>query len=156
LSFPTEFAPDTTNADLLKVEFDCSSGLEDIRNFIKNVQAQKSAEEEKKRTLKYPQNILRNVARANCQNSWITCPDVDMVFPRPGLESPSMYQRLNNFLRQPEIENCTNCAFVFPLYEIQSDDHVVPANKKELLQLVANNSARQYHVQVGCFFVIAG
>jgi len=140
-------APNTTNIDLLRVEFNCTSSLDDIHKFFNSVQIPIS-EKKKKKKLKYPQNILRNAARMNCQNSWVTCPDIDMVFPRPGQETPSMYHRLNHFLRQPETENCTDCAFVFPLYEIQSADHTVPANKDQLLQLVANNSARQYHAKV--------
>jgi len=54
----------------------------------------------------YPQNLLRNLAKAGCQTNYTYIPDIDMV-PTPGMDT-----RLETFLaRDQELGNCTKCAF---------------------------------------------
>ena len=59
----------------------------------------------------YPQNLLRNLAKAGCQTNYTYIPDIDMV------PSPGMAARLNTFLaRDQQLGNCSKCAFVIPTY----------------------------------------
>jgi beta-1,4-glucuronyltransferase 1 len=63
----------------------------------------------------YPQNVLRNAARAHCANQWVMCPDVDMVLPPPSPHT-NLPAHLNHFLKGQK--SCKKCAFVLPVYEI--------------------------------------
>ena len=91
----------------------------------------------------YPQNLLRNTAKAGCQTNYTFVPDIDMV------PSPGMAARLETFLaRDQQLGNCTKCAFVIPTYEIASDAAHLPRNKTELVSFVAEKKARQFHQAV--------
>ena len=91
----------------------------------------------------YPQNLLRNLAKAGCQTNYTYIPDIDMV------PSPGMAARLNTFLaRDQQLGNCSKCAFVIPTYEIASDAAHLPRNKTELVSFVAEKKARQFHQAV--------
>ena len=91
----------------------------------------------------YPQNLLRNTAKAGCQTNYTFVPDIDMV------PSPGMAARLETFLaRDQQLGNCSKCAFVIPTYEIASDAAHLPRNKTELVSFVAEKKARQFHQAV--------
>jgi len=102
------------------------------------------------RDLLYPQNTMRNLARQHCKTEWVMCPDIDMVFPDldPDPSTPSMYSKLNTFLKTPRAVDCEKCAFVFPLYEIKNFDNRVPSSKKVLLEYVKKQSAQIYHTRI--------
>ena len=91
----------------------------------------------------YPQNLLRNLAKAGCQTNYTYIPDIDMV-PAPGMD-----MRLEAFLaKDQELGNCTKCAFVIPTYEISTEAQRLPANKTELVSYVKEKKARQFHQAV--------
>jgi len=91
----------------------------------------------------YPQNLLRNLAKAGCQTNYTYIPDIDMV-PTPGMDT-----RLETFLaRDQELGNCTKCAFVIPTYEISREAARLPANKTELVTYIGEKKARQFHQAV--------
>ncbi|XP_059481227.1 beta-1,4-glucuronyltransferase 1-like isoform X2 [Neocloeon triangulifer] len=144
LAFPTRMTPNVSDLELLRVDFECSASLDELDKFMAGVPRDYREVARRRRGVKYPQNVLRNVARRGCRSEWVVCPDVDMVFPRSG----NTYESLAAFLRKSETNRCQMCAFVFPVYEIENKDHVVPKDKHDLLQFVANNSARQYHIEV--------
>jgi len=91
----------------------------------------------------YPQNLLRNLAKAGCQTNYTYIPDIDMV-PTPGMDL-----RLETFLaKDQELGNCTKCAFVIPTYEISTEAGRLPANKTELVSYIRDKKARQFHQAV--------
>lgn len=91
----------------------------------------------------YPQNLLRNLAKAGCQTNYTYIPDIDMV-PAPGMD-----MRLETFLaKDQELGNCTKCAFVIPTYEISTEAQRLPANKTELVSYIKEKKARQFHQAV--------
>jgi len=91
----------------------------------------------------YPQNLLRNLAKAGCQTNYTYIPDIDMV-PTPGMDL-----RLETFLaKDQELGNCTKCAFVIPTYEISTEAGRLPANKTELVSYISDKKARQFHQAV--------
>ena len=91
----------------------------------------------------YPQNLLRNTAKAGCQTNYTFVPDIDMV------PSPGMAARLETFLaRDQQLGNCTKCAFVIPTYEISTEAARLPANKTELVTYIGEKKARQFHQAV--------
>ncbi|XP_049792420.1 beta-1,4-glucuronyltransferase 1 [Schistocerca nitens] len=95
----------------------------------------------------YPQNHMRNVARANCQASHVFLTDVDIV-PSSGLA-----EGVAAFLRRPRPPDCQGgrlCAFVVPTYEL--DERVrFPPNKSELVRLARKGLARPFHQKVFVF-----
>ena len=91
----------------------------------------------------YPQNLLRNLAKAGCQTNYTYIPDIDMV-PTPGMDL-----RLETFLaKDQELGNCTKCAFVIPTYEISTEAGRLPVNKTELVSYISQKKARQFHQAV--------
>ncbi|CAL4129045.1 unnamed protein product [Meganyctiphanes norvegica] len=90
----------------------------------------------------YPQNLLRNIARQGCPSEYAITSDMDM------LAVEGMSQDLNTFLMKSEIQTCVKCAYVVPVYEIVKNVTRNPRNKAQLLQLVKNDYARQFHVKV--------
>jgi hypothetical protein len=89
--------------------------------------------------LEYPQNLLRNIAKSSCQTLFTFIPDVDMI-PSPGLNS-----ELEKFLSEEAQDKCDKCAYVVPVYEINSNVSSLPENKTELVELVELKLARQFH-----------
>ena len=53
-----------------------------------------------RRTMQYPQNLLRNVARKNCGTEWVFLTDVDII------PIPNLAPDLAVFLRSPQAKNC--------------------------------------------------
>lgn len=90
--------------------------------------------------MKLPQNHLRNLARQSCDTNYKLVVDIDMV------PSPLLYERLNLFLQMNA--KCKKCAFIIPVYEINSSEKILPVTKLSLLQLVSEHRAQQYHIQV--------
>ena len=88
----------------------------------------------------YPQNLLRNLAKQGCQTNYTYISDIDMV-PSPGMDL-----HLETFLRKDqERNNCTQCAFVIPTYEISLNSSHLPQSKAELLEFLKDKQARQFH-----------
>ena len=92
----------------------------------------------------YPQNLLRNVAKAGCQTNYTFVPDIDMI-PIDGLD-----RRLEAYLKSDRARECGDkCAYVVPVYEISTTSTHTPQNKTELVQqFIKKKKARQFH-QVG-------
>ena len=91
----------------------------------------------------YPQNLLRNLAKQGCQTNYTYISDIDMV-PSPGMDL-----HLETFLRKDqERNNCTQCAFVIPTYEISLKSSHLPQNKTELIEFLTNGEARQFHEEI--------
>lgn len=87
----------------------------------------------------YPQNHLRNLARRNCQSSYVFLTDVDII-PSAGLTDS-----LDTFLRTVRCKGL--CAYVVPTYEL--DDRVrFPRNKTDLIRLANKGLARPFHHKV--------
>lgn len=87
----------------------------------------------------YPQNHLRNLARRNCQSSYVFLTDVDII-PSAGLTDS-----LDAFLRTVRCKGL--CAYVVPTYEL--DDRVrFPRNKTDLIRLANKGLARPFHHKV--------
>ena len=88
----------------------------------------------------YPQNLLRNLAKKGCQTNYTYISDIDMV-PSPGMDL-----QLDTFLKKDqERNNCTQCVFVIPTYEISVNSSHLPQNKPELLEFLKEKQARQFH-----------
>ena len=91
----------------------------------------------------YPQNLLRNLAKKGCQTNYTYISDIDMV-PSPGMDL-----QLESFLmKDQERNNCTQCAFVIPTYEISLNSSHLPQNKTELLEFLKEKEAQQFHITV--------
>lgn len=87
----------------------------------------------------YPQNLMRNLARRNCQTSYVFLTDVDII-PSAGLTDS-----LDAFLRTVKCKGL--CAYVVPTYEL--DDRVrFPRNKTDLIRLANKGLARPFHHKV--------
>ena len=84
----------------------------------------------------YPQNLLRNLAKAGCQTNFTFIPDIDMV------PSQDMNLQMETFLTE---HKCEKCAFVIPTYEISRKAQHLPANKTDLLTFIKEKNARQFH-----------
>merc|ERR1711936_1224760 len=91
----------------------------------------------------YPQNLLRNLAKKGCQTNYTYIPDIDMV-PTPGMDL-----QLETFLKKDqERNNCTQCVFVIPTYEISLNSSHLPQNKAELLEFLQKKKARRFHEEI--------
>ena len=91
----------------------------------------------------YPQNLLRNLAKKGCQTNYTYISDIDMV-PSPGMDL-----QLESFLlKDQERNNCTQCAFVIPTYEISLSSSYLPQTKKELVEFSKEKVARQFHIEI--------
>ncbi|KAG0715402.1 Beta-1,4-glucuronyltransferase 1 [Chionoecetes opilio] len=90
--------------------------------------------------LRYPQNLLRNLAWRTCHTPYTLNVDVDMLTP------PHMYTRLRGFLYGRAV--CGRCAWVVPVYEVHSEVSELPAEKMDLLMLVVTGKARRFHIEI--------
>ncbi|KAK8397403.1 hypothetical protein O3P69_004850 [Scylla paramamosain] len=89
----------------------------------------------------YPQNVVRNVARKNCQTEWVFLVDVDIV------PIPALSHDLSLFLLSKTAKNCKKCAFVVPTYEVD-ERASLPMNRSTLMNLAARGRARPFHQKV--------
>ena len=91
---------------------------------------------------KYPQNLMRNLAKNGCQTEYTFVPDIDMI-PTPGMDL-----ELEKFLSSAKVERCTKCVFIVPNYEIHSNVTEMPKTKDELVKLNRTGLARPFHEKV--------
>lgn len=89
--------------------------------------------------LAYPQNLLRNLARKNCQTKYVFLTDVDII------PSQGMAEDLDLFLSKATCKG--KCAYVIPTYELDTRIQF-PANKSELIRLAGKHLARPFHHRV--------
>ncbi|KAG7170468.1 Beta-1-4-glucuronyltransferase 1-like 3, partial [Homarus americanus] len=95
------------------------------------------------RERRYPQNLMRNIARRACPCEYSITVDVDMLTP------PYMADNLTGFLSGVRSgEPCWKCAFVVPVYELHNTVTYPPEDKMELLRLVLKGLARRFHLKV--------
>jgi N-acetyllactosaminide beta-1,3-N-acetylglucosaminyltransferase len=87
----------------------------------------------------YPQNHLRNLARRNCQNSYVFLTDVDII------PSAKLADGLDIFLKNAKCKGL--CAYVIPTYEVDERAHF-PWNKTDLIRLAKKGLARPFHHKV--------
>uniref|UniRef100_A0A6A7FZM2 Beta-1,4-glucuronyltransferase 1 n=2 Tax=Hirondellea gigas TaxID=1518452 RepID=A0A6A7FZM2_9CRUS len=90
--------------------------------------------------LKYPQNILRNIARDECSSKYTFTPDIDMI------ATPKLHENLVKFLENESVENCDKCAYIVPTYEIALKEKN-PLDKLNLLKYIKRRKARVFHVR---------
>ncbi|XP_066976549.1 beta-1,4-glucuronyltransferase 1-like isoform X2 [Macrobrachium rosenbergii] len=91
----------------------------------------------------YPQNHNRNLAKKNCPTDYSVTIDIDMITP------PSLSENLTKFFDRIDASNsCKKCAFVVPVYEVESTANYRPKDKQELTNLISNRLARRYHIKV--------
>lgn len=94
----------------------------------------------------YPQNVIRNIARKNCQTYFVFLTDVDII---PSISANFNFaEKLDKFLRRAKCSQSNNlCAYVIPTYEL--DERVrFPRNKNELIRLANKGLARPFHNKV--------
>ncbi|XP_042877309.1 beta-1,4-glucuronyltransferase 1-like [Penaeus japonicus] len=115
-------APETVNQELIR-----ELRSEELLQMIKNS--------------RYPQNLLRNVAREGCPSDFAFTPDVDMI------PIPHMSDDLNEFLAKSPEAQCNKCAFVVPTYEIHTAVTTNPKDKAELRQLIIKRRAQRFHIR---------
>ncbi|XP_050694302.1 beta-1,4-glucuronyltransferase 1-like isoform X2 [Eriocheir sinensis] len=89
---------------------------------------------------RYPQNLMRNLARRACHTPYSLNVDIDM------LTSPHMSPRLSRFLHGRPV--CGRCAYVVPVYEVHSAVTSPPADKMDLLRLLLRGRVRRFHEKV--------
>lgn len=141
LTYPTVLPPQGMEIKGQAGKYSCTDDLEAINKDL----VSKFRSESLIKTLnlsRYPQNLLRNIARQGCHNEYAFTPDVDMI------SNPDMSDHLNEFLGTTEIKNCRNCAFIVPVYEIHERVTENPANKTDLLELLKKGEAQQFHRRV--------
>ena len=62
------------------------------------------------------------------------------------IPSPDLNSDLEKFLSEEAQEKCEKCAFVVPVYEISANASKLPENKTELIELVDQELAREFHL----------
>ncbi|XP_069955533.1 beta-1,4-glucuronyltransferase 1 isoform X2 [Cherax quadricarinatus] len=100
-------------------------------------------DENETRERRYPQNLMRNLARRTCQCEYSLTIDIDMLTP------PYMSENLTKFLSGgTDGTPCWKCAYVIPVYELDTSVEYPPDDKKELLRLLLKGLARRFHIKV--------
>ncbi|KAJ9597487.1 hypothetical protein L9F63_011647, partial [Diploptera punctata] len=137
LAYPKERPPTHFRSEfLMKPKLDCRrpeaalSGLMRLRKPETGKWRIKSA---------YPQNHLRNLARRNCQSSYVFLTDVDII------PSARLADGLDVFLKNAKCKSM--CAYVIPTYELDERVHF-PRNKSDLIRLAKKGLARPFHHRV--------
>ncbi|XP_071514113.1 beta-1,4-glucuronyltransferase 1-like [Panulirus ornatus] len=141
ISYPRVLPPKRLpiNEEML-FEFQC-----DHLEYINKELVKKMRPEKLKKKIKhshYPENLLRNIARQGCDSTFAFGPDIDMV------SIPGMAGALNSFLRREETQQCAECAFIIPTYEIDIRSPSNPMNKLELMSFLKKGLARSYRKDV--------
>jgi len=136
LVYPVEHPPAPSTLDLAGQSMDCSSPESVLSSLLTSLPLSHLAW---RTSFPYPQNLLRNLAKSGCQTAYTYIPDIDMV-PAYGLD-----KKLEEFLALPSVQQCEKCAYVVPTYEIAKDSARLPQNKSELMQMVTEKKARQFH-----------
>lgn len=92
---------------------------------------------------RYPQNLMRNIARRTCPCDNTLSIDIDMLTP------PYMADNLTGFLdTTKDPVPCWKCAYVVPVYELHDTVTYLPNDKMDLLRLILKGKARRYHTKV--------
>ncbi|XP_042877312.1 beta-1,4-glucuronyltransferase 1-like isoform X1 [Penaeus japonicus] len=92
---------------------------------------------------RYPQNLMRNLARRTCPCDYTLTIDIDMLTP------PYMAENMTGFLDTTKASaTCWKCAYVIPVYELQDSVAYLPNDKMDLLRLILKGQARRYHEKV--------
>ena len=140
ISFHLAYSLDYPPSDGPKLEFhfkqDCSNSEAVLLDLLKYRSQRTTSWRE---NAHYPQNHLRNQARANCQTEYIYLIDVDII---PSID---MADKLDQFLRKSQCDKL--CAYVIPVYEID-DKAAFPRNKSEMLKLATNGMARPFYQEI--------
>lgn len=143
LAVPKERSPSHIRgihlSDLAK--YNCAKPEQTLNELLK----QRSADTKKWRIkYPYPQNLLRNVARKNCQTYFVFLTDVDIIVSA----NLNFAEQLDKFLRKAKCSNINNlCAYVIPTFEL--DERVrFPRNKTDLIRLANKGLARPFHNKV--------
>ena len=126
--------------DVSSLELDCSRPEEVNKELVRIIRTETLIKIMK--ISKYPQNLMRNVARQGCQNDFCFTPDIDMI------NIPSFSDELNAFLARDEVASCKKCAFVIPTYEISIKEARPPLAKWELLEYIKRKTARRFHIRI--------
>jgi len=117
-------------------QIDCS----DYKEFLNQLLTYRTKDMLEWRTsYAYPQNLLRNFAKAGCQTEFTYIPDIDMIL------SPGMDSRLDRLMSSQEVSSCDKCAYVIPTYEISDNINIFPTDKNQLLPMIKNKTARAFH-----------
>ncbi len=93
----------------------------------------------------YPNNLLRNVARAGTSSKFLLVVDIDML-PSANMRTGFLHLAHSSIILQEETEYSRKTAFVVPAYELR-DGIPMPADKAELLESVRQENARQFYVK---------
>ncbi|XP_064118757.1 beta-1,4-glucuronyltransferase 1-like [Macrobrachium nipponense] len=99
-------------------------------------------DETEPRERRYPQNLMRNLARRTCPCDYALTIDVDM------LPVSFMAENLTGFLNSVAPTPCKKCAYVVPVYELDNSVTYSPSDKMELLHLLLKGHARRFHMKV--------
>ena len=62
------------------------------------------------------------------------------------IPSPDLNLDLEKFVSEEAQEKCEKCAFVAPVYEISRNASKLPDTKTELIELVDQKLAREFHL----------
>jgi len=107
-----------------------------LKNLLKRNEIQRKGKIHQE-DFRYPQNLLRNVAKQGCPTNYTILSDVDMV---PGY--PKMFSDLEQFISSRP--NCEKCVYVLPVYEISNKSRSLPNGKDELRSLIRKRLARRF------------
>ena len=92
----------------------------------------------------YPNNLLRNVARAGTTSKYVFVIDIDML-PSTNMRTGFLHLGHSSILLQEETEYSRKTVFVVPAFEVLAGV-VLPTDKPELLELLRQGTARQFYV----------
>ncbi|CAL4108629.1 unnamed protein product, partial [Meganyctiphanes norvegica] len=110
---------------------------EDVNNILMSLKDENEPPERR-----YPQNMLRNLAKRTCKTFYSITIDIDMLTP------PYMSENINGFLTKHSTYSCRRCTYVIPVYELEKSVSYPPNDKEELLILRLRGKARSFHIKV--------
>ena len=126
---------DAKDATLTKLP--CESILPDL--WERKLLTQNYAQE----GIPYPNNLLRNVARAGTSSKFLLVVDIDML-PSSNMRTGFLHLAHSSIILQEETEYSRKTAFVVPVYELR-DGIPMPSDKAELMESVRQENARQFY-----------
>ncbi|XP_043289083.1 beta-1,4-glucuronyltransferase 1-like [Venturia canescens] len=106
-----------------------------------DLQFKKSDTERKKRGMRYPINVARNVARSLSPGKRVLVSDIELL---PSERLASGFLRMINTRRLPVPTDRTDLVFVVPIFEIDARERA-PRNKTQLVAAVRNGLAVYFH-----------
>ena len=120
------------------------SGCHNIKNELERLEKSHKNYDDSRR--KFPNNLLRNVARRYSETEFILVLDIDMI---PNLKLLSQWRK---FSSSPEYRSLVRSTllFVVPTYEVKEDLHEdnLPGDKRQLMQLIHHQDARPFYIEV--------